>query len=179
MSKLRRLVVPKYYTVASFEQEERFLNNMARRGWHLEHIVAFFYCFRRGQCSDTVYQLDFTHKLETDSDYRQMYADAGWELVWENEKITWFRTDAAKSKNTEIYTDSHTRIAALERLGKYTLTMMLLPVLRLLLSAYEQYASNAAVPTSVFVMIGLLFLLMGYVNVKIYWKMARIKKSMR
>ncbi|MFC3927694.1 DUF2812 domain-containing protein [Streptococcus caprae] len=73
----------KKFFITDFEQEERYLTEMHRKGWKFVRVrFGMFYHFEAVESAEVTYKLDFVQlkKAERES-YLQMYADYGWENV--------------------------------------------------------------------------------------------------
>ena len=58
----------RFYTIADYEREESFLNEMARAGWNLTAVGFCRYIFRRGNAGEFIYKLDMVERTESDED---------------------------------------------------------------------------------------------------------------
>ena len=122
------------------EREERFLNRMARQGWHLRKTGILRYRFNKGEPRDDQYRMDFMPKRRNREEYRQLFQDTGWEIVAtrHDELGPWIyvrrsRTDEAP---LEIYTDTESKVEAIARIKKaYTRLLWLLAAIGVILLA--------------------------------------------
>ena len=76
----------RFYTIADYEKEESFLNEMARAGWHLTAVGFCRYIFRRGNEGEYIYKLDMVERTESDEvkeSYFNFLADCGIRVVGE------------------------------------------------------------------------------------------------
>ncbi|WP_298788972.1 DUF2812 domain-containing protein [uncultured Marinococcus sp.] len=62
------------------------LEQQSSKGWHLEQFGFMGYKLKRGQPASMHYELDY--RVRPDSDYFQLYQDAGWEHVCSAEETT-------------------------------------------------------------------------------------------
>ena len=110
------------------DKEERWLEEMAISGWHLTGAVPFTWYFQKGEPARMVYRLDYKLTLDKDyQEYRQIFADAGWELVCVMSNWHYYRILPENDKVPEIYNDNHSRAVKYQRL-----LVMLLPILVLI-----------------------------------------------
>lgn len=76
----------RFYTVADYEKEEAFLNEMARAGWNLSAVGFCRYIFRRGTPGEYIYKLDMVERSESDEvkeSYFNFLTDCGIRVVGE------------------------------------------------------------------------------------------------
>jgi hypothetical protein len=98
------------------EQEEKWLEEMSERGFHLVKPGTFGrYAFRKGEPKRCVYRLDFLANSQQKEDYLQLFADAGWEYVGEFGSWQYFRKPAGDQENVEIFTDVTSKIEKYQR----------------------------------------------------------------
>lgn len=93
----------RFFTVWQADKEIRWLEQMAREGWHLVRGGILFK-FRRGAPAIVRYQLDY--RTETGAklqEYLDLCRDAGWEYVYKFANWHYFRT--ADSSAPDLHTD--------------------------------------------------------------------------
>ena len=56
----------RYFTIADYEREEQWINEMAREGWNLTAVGLCRYIFRRGTAGEYIYKLDLIERTESD-----------------------------------------------------------------------------------------------------------------
>ena len=88
-----------FFTIAQWEEEEQWLNAMARNGWNLVRIDALVcYVFERGKAGEYIYKLDLPDSLERGMDsqaYCSFLAECGIELVCKQKQWLFLRKKAA------------------------------------------------------------------------------------
>jgi hypothetical protein len=132
----------KWFWAWNDEQEEAWLTEMARQGWHLREPGVFgFYCFERGAPRNVVYRLDFKTAGRDQEEYRQLFTDAGWEHVGEMGGWQYFRTEAAEGETPEIYTDESSKIHKYQRL--FFFLVIFLPIFSVTMSNMSGRSSYA------------------------------------
>ena len=115
------------------EEEERWLEEMARQGWHLLRGGLVFR-FERGEPREMRYRLDY--RQGTGKSLREYFAllrDAGWEYVGSFAGWRYFRSPAA-AEAPEIYTDRESHIQMYAQLRRL-LAIVMIPNLAVLGSA--------------------------------------------
>ena len=88
-----------FFTIAQWEEEEQWLNAMARNGWHLVRINGLLrYVFEKGTPGEYIYKLDLPDNLEHGMDeqaYCNFLAECGIELVCKQKQWLFLRKKAA------------------------------------------------------------------------------------
>ncbi len=100
------------------EKAERWLEEQARSGWHLQRVGCFGgYTFERGAPAEVAYRLDFGPSARRDrEEYFGLYRDAGWEHLGTRGLWQFFRKPVVAGDVPEIFTDPASRIAKYRRL---------------------------------------------------------------
>lgn len=62
----------RFYTIAEYEQEEQWINEMAKEGWNLTAVGFARYIFRRGTPGEYIYKLDMVERTASD-EVRESY----------------------------------------------------------------------------------------------------------
>ena len=88
-----------FFTIAQWEEEEQWLNSMARNGWNLVRIDFLVrYVFERGTAGEYIYKLDLPDSLERGMD-EQQYCDflkeCGIDVVCRQKQWLFLRKKAA------------------------------------------------------------------------------------
>jgi hypothetical protein len=97
--------------------EERWLDEQARHGWHLKQVGLFRYTFDKGAPAEVAYRLDYgPTALRDRQEYFAIFRDAGWEHVGTRGLWQYFRKALVDGQVPEIHTDAHSRIAMYQRL---------------------------------------------------------------
>lgn len=179
MRNKNKKIIPRFYTVADIEKEEKFLNKMSLSGWHFYKGDGFLYHFIRGEEKNYYYRMDFVYNSKVDDDYKQMFLDAGWEILYKSQKLILFRTDFALNKNIEIYTDIPTRLTELKKISNYALTCLLIPIISTIYIGYEIFRNQYKTSMGIIAAIIAIFLITGYPNVKIRRGIAKLESRLR
>jgi hypothetical protein len=120
------------------DKEERWLEEMSMQGWHLTGTVPYTYYFQKGESKRMVYRLDYKITLDKDyQEYRQIFADAGWELVCVMSNWHYYRILPENDSVPEIYNDNRSKAAKYQRL-----LVMLLPLLSILWIIPPSFLTN-------------------------------------
>ncbi len=110
---ITRKKVYRWYWAWNNKNEERWLEQMARSGWHLVG-GPFPYIFEQGAPVEARYRMDYPSQDADKGEYLRLYRDSGWERVFEFAGWQYFSTTSPEAP--EIYTDSASRIAMFRRL---------------------------------------------------------------
>jgi hypothetical protein len=118
---MRTKTVFRVYFAWQDEEEERWLEKMARDGWHLKG-GRIFYRFAAGPPKKVRYRLDFRRSGTTNADYVQLFRDAGWEHVSAFGHWHCFRTEDQGAP--EVFTDPESLIARHRRVIRLLVMLM-------------------------------------------------------
>ena len=75
---------------------------LARQGWQLESMTAMGFEFVKSQPQNKIFALDYQPNVKDVSEYKEIFEEAGWELVCSCGEFYIFRADEG---TCEIYTD--------------------------------------------------------------------------
>ena len=88
-----------FFTIAQWEEEELWLNEMARNGWNLVRIDYLVrYVFERGSAGEYIYKLDLPDKTTHgigDAEYCNFLAECGITMVCKQKQWLFLRKRAA------------------------------------------------------------------------------------
>lgn len=96
----------------NFEQEERWLNEMAAQGWHCESYVFGRYTFAAGKPGEYIYRLQLLEQPVNhpdSADYIEFLREAGVEVVASCFRWVYLRKKAAEGP-FELFSDRSSRI---------------------------------------------------------------------
>jgi len=92
-------------------KEEKWLSEMAQKGWFLKNYNFGLYTFFRGDADNYIYKLDYRSDLNMDTqEYKSIFADSGWEHVTQFLGWHYFRTREDECKYPDIYSDNTSKI---------------------------------------------------------------------
>ncbi len=124
-----RKTTVKFFTIADWKKEEKYLTQMHQKGWRFERItIPFFYHFVKCEPKEVVYQLDYYQPgvLENREEYFQMFSDCGWEYILDFVGYSYFRKPVEDMKgNEEIFCDLESRMDMIQRSYKGKLTPLI------------------------------------------------------
>lgn len=107
------------------DKEERWLEEMSASGWHLTGVAPFTWYFQKGKPTQLVYRLDYKLTLDKDyEEYKQIFADSGWELVCIMANWHYYRILPENDKVPEIYSDNRSRAAKYQRLLAFLIILI-------------------------------------------------------
>ncbi len=112
----------RYFDISEVEQEEEYLTQKHREGWKLTKTGDFgIYHFESCEPEDVVYRIDFCPAASGDTEnYLKMYEDYGWECASSVGNYRYFRkaADPASPAETEIFSDSESRLAMMHTIAR-------------------------------------------------------------
>lgn len=95
----QRKSVWNFFTIAQWEEEEQWLNQMARNGWNLVRIDFLVrYVFERGTAGEYIYKLDLPDKTIHgigDAEYCNFLAECGITMICKQKQWLFLRKRAA------------------------------------------------------------------------------------
>ncbi|MBR4462616.1 MAG: DUF2812 domain-containing protein [Erysipelotrichaceae bacterium] len=93
--------VTKFFTIADYEEEEKWLRDQHRNGWKVIKMTApCFYTFESCEPEDMIYRLDF-RDIEKMDEYENMLKDFGWEYIGQCVGWQYFRKPACETETQE------------------------------------------------------------------------------
>ena len=150
---MEKKIVYRIITIADYEREAVFLEEMHAKGWKLKElrysylVVAVKYTFEKCQPEQVVYQLDFyPMKRSERASYLQLFKDCGWEHITDFNGFSYFRkpySGVESDAEFEIYNDAAGKLAMVKKI----LTMRMLPILLLfsaLLPIFSKFVSGGS-----------------------------------
>ena len=111
----------KIFTLSEYEEEEQYLNKMARSGYLFEKVtLPGIYHFRKTAPVNMIYRIDFNPKKKEEWDsYLQMYQDYGWTYIQDLNEYSYFcKMAAGDEEENEIFSDNQSRIDMMDRIIK-------------------------------------------------------------
>ena len=68
-----------YFTIADFEREERWLNEMSRRGWNFVSTNGLIYRFEAGQAGEYLYKIELPDESRAggNGEYERFLTECG------------------------------------------------------------------------------------------------------
>jgi hypothetical protein len=160
------------------EQEETWLREMAREGWHLESAKPFGqYTFTSGAPGDYAYRLDFQTSAQKDlGNYLKLFEDSGWEFVGDMMGWKYFRKPAKPGEDPEIFTDNQSKIQKYQRLLGYL--VIFVPIWIILISSVFDREATGLFTFLTFLKLlsaGML-VLYSYIFIKIFQRINQLKR---
>jgi len=99
------------------EKEEKWLEQMAAEGWHLQWVAPFYYTFVKGVPEKVIYRLDYKMTLDKDyADYTTIFKDSDWELVTVMGNWHYYRINPSNGRIPEIYNTNRAKAQKYRRL---------------------------------------------------------------
>lgn len=114
----------KWFTILQYKAEQEYLREMHLNGWKLTKVsFPGFYHFEACTPEDMVYQLDYNQNGTAHKrDYIQLFADCGWEYMFDFVGYSYFRKPASQMEgmqgSEEIFCDDESRLEMMKRVFK-------------------------------------------------------------
>lgn len=158
------------------DQENKWLEGMAEEGWKLVKYNLLVYTFEKMEPKKYIYKTDFKSNQNRDlQEYLTLFEDAGWEHVTEYKGWHYFRTEAAKAKTPDIYSDTDSKIEMFRRL----LYFLLMPLIAILLIAFTIVFNSSFSHIKFMIILRVIYVmlifLLGFGVLNILFKMKRLK----
>ncbi len=107
------MVKVRFFTIADYEDEERWLRRQHQKGLRLVKCVGpCFYVFEACTPEDVIYRLDYQNERQS-GDYLQLFRDYGWEYFASCMGWLYFRKPASEVQlehDGEIFSDGASRV---------------------------------------------------------------------
>ena len=176
----------KFFTLFEYEEEEDFLEEQHKNGWKaVSYKIPGFYKFEKCQPEDMVYRIDFTNENGAkNSEYRQMFADNGWEFLWSVNGFSIFRKPGVSDSknNNEIFTDNTSKLQMLQKIQQRRLlpliTIFLCAVLPNFVKGINGEFGKTIGDNIITVFFGIMFILYSYVFIKSFVKIKKLKEKL-
>lgn len=99
------------------EEEEKWLEEQSRAGWHIKEAIPFSYTFDRGDPIPYTYRLDYKSVQDKDHDeYLSIFRESGWDLVAVMNNWHYYRIKPENDRIPEIYNDNRSKSVKYQRL---------------------------------------------------------------
>jgi hypothetical protein len=166
----------KWFWAWNDDREERWLEEMARQGWHLERPgFPGFYHFAAGEPRDVAYCLDFrSGSLAKLEEYRQICRDAGWEEAGRMGSWVYFRKEFRDGRRPEFFSDRASRAQKYQRLLLLLVVMLPLVLNGMRLLLRREHTALRDVFGGLY---GLVLLGMAVAIVRLIGRIRRLKKG--
>jgi hypothetical protein len=113
----------RFYSIADYEKEEAFLNEMARAGWNLTAVGFCRYIFRRGNEGEYIYKLDMVERTESDEvkeSYFNFLTECGIRVVGEFKDWIYLQKRASEGP-FDMKNDTYTKLRHVNKVYSFSL----------------------------------------------------------
>lgn len=139
----------RFYTIADYEKEENFLNEMARAGWNLSAVGFCRYIFRRGTPGEYIYKLDMVERSESDEvkeSYFNFLTDCGIRVVGEFKDWIYLQKRAADGP-FDMKNDTYAKLRQVNKVYSFSIRtvcnlLRIFAIIIILLSSLQSIASG-------------------------------------
>ena len=113
----------RFYSIADYEKEEAFLNEMARAGWNLTAVGFCRYIFRRGNEGEYIYKLDMVERTESDEvkeSYFNFLTDCGIRVVGDFKDWIYLQKPASEGP-FDMKNDTYAKLRQVNKVYSFSL----------------------------------------------------------
>jgi hypothetical protein len=113
----------RFYSIADYEKEEAFLNEMASAGWNLTAVGFCRYIFRRGNEGEYIYKLDMVERTESDEvkeSYFNFLTECGIRVVGEFKDWIYLQKRASEGP-FDMKNDTYTKLRHVNKVYSFSL----------------------------------------------------------
>ena len=188
---MEKKIVYRIVTIADYEREAVFLEEMHAKGWKLKElrysylVVAVKYTFEKCKPEQVAYQLDFYPMKKSErASYLQLFKDCGWEHITDFNSFSYFSKPCSEIESDaefEIYNDATSKLEMITRILKLRLLPILLLLAILTPILFRLLLRSNGFSLWALLVVGLdlfLFLLLLLLVVHISWKLWDKKKEL-
>lgn len=154
--------VYRWFNIAQYEEEEKWLNQMALEGWRLTAVDSpCVYTFSRTEPEDMIYHLELEDRpVEEDEEYLTMVNDYGWDYFTTMMGWRYYRRIADVSGNSDFFTDDASRFemarnVARKRLLPVTIVMAMIMIWFI----YDIVSGELKTPSAIFSVVAMVIYL--------------------
>lgn len=173
----------RFFTIMEYKEEGEYLSKRHKEGWRFVSVsFPGIYTFESCQPEDVVYQLDYSKDgAENIAEYKQMFADCGWEHICEFVGFSYFRKPVSKMKQEEeIFNDDDSKLEMLKRVFRGRMLPLIAIFLLMICPQLAMHSSGAdVISNALFVMFFLLMLVYVGIFVKAGIAYRRLKARLR
>lgn len=111
----------RFFDVMDYEKEADYLSDMHSKGWKFTHVnFPGLYHFTKCEPKKVRYQLDYNKDgIAHKDEYTQMFADCGWEYLFDFVGYSYFRKpETDDDMDEEIFCDDDSRMDMIKRIFK-------------------------------------------------------------
>jgi len=159
----------KFFGVWQDRQEEAWLREMGKQGWHLSSLFPLVYTFTRGEPRDDVYRLDFIASGKDSESYLRLFRDAGWEHLGSLTGWQYFRKPYEAGEAAEIYTDAESKMQKYRRVRMRLAAVMPVLIVTVANPAFGRFSS-------IRVFVAAVLLLLVYSLVRVSLRIRQLKR---
>ena len=166
----------KLFFVWQDKQEEKWLREMAQKGWLLKSYNVFYYNFVKSEPKDYIYKLDYKSSSDKDMDeYLKIFDDMGWEHVEQYLGWHYFRSEADNVKIPDIYSDKTSEIHKYKGLLKVLSTILVGISIIAISVVYNSIYDGVTYMKILRWVYVVLISLLGYAVAKTFFKIKKLK----
>ncbi len=142
----------RFWTIAEYEQEEQWINEMARDGWALTAVGCCRYIFRRTRPGEFIYKLDMVERTTQDEvkeNYFNFLTECGIRVVGEYKDWIYLQKRAVEGP-FDMKNDTYAKLRRVNKIYSFAIRticrlLRVFMALILILSLVDWFTTNAAV----------------------------------
>ncbi|WP_028044496.1 DUF2812 domain-containing protein [Candidatus Stoquefichus massiliensis] len=111
-------VMKRFFGLADFLEEQRFLEEQHKQGWKFIKFEApRKYTFEKCEHEDYIYRLDYNEEEKDEEAYLQIFQDCGWEYLMKYQTWYYFRKKklSLNESDQEIFSDNDSKIDMIKK----------------------------------------------------------------
>lgn len=142
----------RFWTIADYEKEEQWLNEMAREGWALSAVYFCRYIFRRSKAGEYLYKLDVVERNGSDEvkeSYFNFLTECGIRVVGSYKDWIYLQKRADEGP-FDMKDDTYAKLRLVNKIYSFSIRtfcrlIRIFMVMILLLSLVDWFTTNAVV----------------------------------
>jgi len=115
-----------YRFFIDYEKEERWVNDMADRGWNLKKTVVGYFVFEKGTPGQYIYRNEFVNRKS--KDYFEFLDEMNIECVSKFGGWAYYRKPKSEG-NFELFSDATSKISYLKSMNRFFILVLLFNVM--------------------------------------------------
>lgn len=125
--------ITKIYFPWQLDKEEKWLEEMSKKGWHIKKHSFLKYEFAEGTPEEYIYCIDYKIRGKDNYGYIELFKELNWEFVSQCMDWYYFRTKN-KGNKTPIYSDNSSKLEKYKQM--FSVNIGLFAVLAFILLVY-------------------------------------------
>lgn len=161
----------KWFTIPEYRKEEEYLSTMHKKGWKLTKVTfPGFYHFEQCEPENVTYRLDYNQEgVANKEEYVQMFADCGWEYLFDFVGYSYFRKVSDETDlNEEIFCDDESRLDMMKRVYQGRVIPLIIIFFCIILPQLMMNTAGHAGGGPVQDVLSIMFLILGFIYIILF-----------